>query len=313
MKRIVFIIFFFITYTNQLFAFKRARAFEVGRNYSLSEKWIQIAKSEQQAIHLLIEHLEKSKTGKFVIEAARKKAQEVDQDIESLIVAGEGSFLDSTLVRKFSPHTPGKIDYISKSKINLNRNLNVKNALLDLIHELTHFGFREVFNPYKDEFEVVSFIKSTIEGKGGEVEAYLVECQVGKELIYGDSIGQSGCYDIYSQEVGKFSKVKAKQIFYQIGMYFDEFKDLIKQLGGEFNQFKYVSREEGGPVSSVHAVPYPIAAIKEYVEIQKRVCQNDSKRVSLLKASLLRGPPQSNSKQYSEFFQNFRKRCSVYQ
>lgn len=313
MKRAALMTLFFFLFNSNAFAFRRARSYEVGRTYSLSEKWVQIAKTEQKSISVLIEHLERSKTGKFIIDVARQKAYKNSQTLESIIIPGDGSYLDSTLVRKFSPHTPGKVTYHSKSKIYLNRSLSVKNALLDLIHEMTHFAFRKVFNPYRDEFEVVSFVQSTIEGKGGEVDAYLVECQVGKELIFGDSIGQSGCYHIYSHEVGQFSRVKAKQIFYQVGPYYDEFNNLIDQLNGEPNKFKYISREQGGPVSSVHAVPYPIAAIKEYVEIKKRVCQNDSKRVSLLKASLLRGPAELNSKQYANFFQNFRKRCPLYQ
>ena len=63
--------------------------------------------------------------------------------------------------------------------------------------------------PGPPDRELDKFIKSTIDGKGGEVEAYLVECQVAKELIYKQSIGQSNCYNIYNQAKGKFSRSMA--------------------------------------------------------------------------------------------------------
>ena len=65
-----------------------------------------------------------------------------------------------------------------RSEIRLNRELSMADALLDLAHELTHFVQREIFNPYSLQFSALQFLEESIEGQGGEAQAYISECKV---------------------------------------------------------------------------------------------------------------------------------------
>ncbi len=113
-----------------------------------------------------------------------------------MVKVGDSSLTDTTLVRKFSPHSPEHVIYESRSVVYISRHLAWDDALLDLAHELTHYVYRESFNPYAESFNAKDFIKGTIEGKGGEVQAFLTECRVLKELFSSRVQSRSHCLKI---------------------------------------------------------------------------------------------------------------------
>ena len=281
-----FILFFFCV--QNVFAgsfFKRERVVTIDNGVDLHSRkaWTNLKKNNREAIAVLIQELAKSKTGERIILKAQKKAREEGLTLLDVIKPGKGSITDTTLVRKFSPLYPDKIIYESRSKVFLNVNLYPMDALLDLAHELTHYTFREPFNPYRENFKVQDFIVSTVEGVGGEVEAYLVECQVMQELFPGELSDRSRCQNIYDSQKHGFSKEAGVKQFYRVGKFIKEFQQQLQKHKLEESQFPEATDLDGPFISSAYGLPYPLAAIYEYEGIMKKVCENDQKRLVILK------------------------------
>ena len=242
--------------------------------------WMDFTSSEETNLKKLIELLSRSSTGDKLIKEASYKASLVGQTIFDVVKVGEGSLTDTTLVRKFSPHSPEHVIYESRSVVYLNRHLTWDDALLDLAHELTHFVYREGFNPYAETFNAKDFIKSTIEGHGGEVQAFLTECRVLRELFSTKRQGRSNCQKI-QDEAGHLSYRKAVELFYHVGEYYASFhKQLSKrEIASSFSELK---PEKINFVSSAYGVPYPLAALMEYDLVISKVCENDKKRLAYM-------------------------------
>lgn len=266
-----------------------------------NKNWRSLRDTEEDSIKYLIELLSSSKMGKMVIKEANQKARNLGQTLWDVIKVGNNSITDTTLIRKFSPSNPNSVAYESRSIVYLNKDLSTFNAILDLAHELTHFTKREAFNPYRVNFSLKDFIKSTVEGKGGEVEAYLTECQVLLEMFPKNIWNNSKCEKVYDQKSKQFSMNLGILEFYRIGEYFEEFKKLEKLGILTPEEFPYLN--DKGPIfiSSAWGLPYPVAAIKEFKTILKKVCRNDRKRLDLMKDELKRGPASNSSNSYKEY------------
>ena len=229
---------------------------------SASKTWSEYTTSEELNLRKLLELLSRSTTGERLIKEATYKAAQSGMTIHDVIKVGEGSLTDTTLVRKFNPHAPEHVIYESKSIVYLNRHLTWDDALLDLAHELTHYVYRESFNPYADNFNAKDFIRGTIEGQGGEVQAFLTECRVLEELFSRNVQSRSHCKNI-KDENGQVSFVKAVELFYHVGNYYDSFSQKLakRELASAFSELK---DEKINFVSSAYGVPYPVAALMEY-------------------------------------------------
>ena len=247
------------------------------------KRWAKLYSNEKKSIQKLLNILRKSSTGRKILTLAQKKAFKNGNNLINLIEGGKVSLTDTTLVRKFSPKRPEKVFLSTRSKIFLDRSLNVVDALLDLSHELTHFALRNQFNPYRDTFLLKRFVKEMIEGKGGEVEAYLIECRVFKELFPRLFEERSSCRKIYNKDKGYFSRKKSVSKFYQVGKYLRTFRDELNSFELGVSDFPQISGKPSFFISSSYGLPYPLAAIREYSSILKRVCRNDLRRLQLFK------------------------------
>jgi hypothetical protein len=272
--------------------------------------WLELGKSERESIESLIRILERSPTGLKLLQAASLKARETGRTLSDVIAAGEGSLTDTTLTRRFTPEAPDQVIYESRSVVYLNRRLNVREAILDLAHELTHFTYREPFNPYTNKFTLKSFVRSTVEGEGGEVEAFMMECQVLFELFPEESQSRSHCQQVVDPTSGKLSKARGIENFYRIGAYRDHF---VKEMS-EFNLAKddlpMLSGLEPLFISSAWGLPYPVAAFREYVTIMGRACENDMKRLEILRTAIARAPASmESSMRYHQMQRDYDTRC----
>ncbi len=247
-----------------------------------NKRWVDVYKDQDQNVAYLIETLERSQKGKELLELAQSKARKNGFDINSLIIPDIGSITDTTLTRKFSESRPDKVKYFTRSKIHINRELSVTSAVLDLAHELTHFIYRDAFNPYSNKFTIDKFIVSTIEGKGGEVEAYINECKILTELFSGMDQEQSKCSEIRNPD-GSYSRRLGAKLFYQVGSFKSKFHNILELFGVEEKKFQVVSNETPSFISSAYGEPYPYAALKEFVNVVRKACQNDEKRVVLFR------------------------------
>lgn len=284
-----------------------------------NDSWYDHKLGERESIRTVIRHIQKSKTGRVILSKAQKKASKRGQTLIDIISVGEGSLTDTTLIRKFSPDSPDKIFYESKSHVYLNRDLTFLNASLDLAHELTHYTYRDAFNPYRSQFSLDAFVKSTIEGKGGEVDAYLVECKVMGELYPGRLRKQSNCARVLDNNTGKLSKNLAVKEFYKVGEYYKEITKYFNMYGSSIRNLKSVSNDEGLFISSAYSLPYPLAAVKEYISIMDRACYNDRKRLSIFQkrvtgrviASTSYSAPK-RKKMYESLKKSYKNRCYMF-
>lgn len=280
----------------------------VSGGMTASRSWMDYTSSAELNLKKLLELLSRSQTGEKLIKEAAYKASRTGLVLEDVIKVGESSLTDTTLVRKFSPHSPEHVIYESRSVVYINRNLNWDDALLDLAHELTHYVYREGFNPYSDAFNAKDFIKSTIEGSGGEVQAFLMECKVLRELFSSKVHSRSNCQKI-EDSAGQLSFSRAVELFYHVGSYFDGFHNQLQKrsIASSFSDLK---AEKINFISSAYGVPYPVAALMEYDLVVNKVCENDKKRLAYMQQGPKRGPA-SESLEHNKFVQNYSNRCGT--
>jgi hypothetical protein len=276
--------------------------------------WIKLGETEQKSVQILLNILKNSPTGSEILNKAHKRAQQLGEDFEDVVLAGDGSLTDTTLIRRFSPASPNEMEYETRSKVYVNRRLRVVDAVLDLAHELTHYSFRTPFNPYDKNFTLQGFVKSTVEGTGGEVEAFLIECQVLDELFAQEAAQRENCQKIIDPKTGRFSKQLGVEYFYRVGAHMPGFKREMQDYQLKLNDFPHLSKGQALFISSAWGLPYPVAAFKEYVTIMGRACENDLKRLSLLKNRLTRSPASfSESKTYQKMHSDFSGRCQQFE
>lgn len=242
--------------------------------------WMEYTDSEEINFKRLFSLLERSPAGEKIMKDASKKAARLGLTLADIVKVGDGSLTDTTLVRKFNPRSPEVVVYETKSVVYLNRHLAWDDALLDLAHELTHYTHRNSFNPYEDSFNARDFIRSTIEGEGGEVEAFLTECQVAKELFSRTGQLRSNCRKIETSE-GRLSFERAVNLFYHVGPYFDSFHKKLSEKSLD-TAFSGLSAGKINFISSAYGVPYPIAALMEFESVMNKVCENDRKRLAYM-------------------------------
>ena len=276
----------------------------VDMNLPIGAKWLNESRDDEISVRYLIQLLERSRIGEELIQLTKKKAASQGKTLFDIIHPGHTSITNTTLTRRFSLNHPDRILYETNSTIVINRNLSVINALLDLAHELIHYIHREPFNPYGKNFTVKEFIHSTVEGKGGEVDAYLTECRVLDELFPGQTGYKSNCGRI--RRNGVFSKELAVREFYQLGTYMDNFMHQMKIHHLIPQDFPLISKKQALFISSAHGLPYPLAALKEYASILNTTCQNDLKRLSLFKS---RRNPAMSDPLYLKLKKTYRTRC----
>ena len=272
----------------------------------LHRLWVDHYKENKANLDVLFSYLEKSDTAKSLLAKAHKKAKRLGRPLHKLIEQGKNSLTDTTLRRRFWKSRPEKIEYHLSARILLNRELSTAHAVLDLAHELVHFTQRKDFNPYSSPFTIQQFLTLTIEGKGGEVEASLAECQVAEELFPDLKSTQKQCGRI-RQDDGSYSRLLAIQLFYQVGQHYPKISQVLGYWKINSQIFPFMSPETPAFISSTSHTPYPLEALKEYLTILEKSCHNERRRLTLLSAS--RAPASSSIfiKEQKKYFQ----RCSL--
>ena len=271
-----------------------------------NKKWYKNDSSEKESVKHLLKQLVRSELGKELVIAANKKAKEQGDKLFDILKAGSGSLTDTTLIRKFSVNNPDEIEFESRSLVYINKDLSQYDALLDLAHELTHFVYRKSFNPYQMNFTLTEFIKSTVEGEGGEARAFLTECRIQKELFASQTATRQNCQKIKDLDTMEFSFPKAVGHFYEVGSHYEKFKETLFKFNIE-NSFEMVSSKKATFISSAYGMPYPVAAFEEYLTVLNKVCENDKKRIGYMKMNTeaSRSPASINKIEL-----DFKKRCS---
>lgn len=287
--------------------------FDIDESLNFNEPWYRSGRSDEDNFRRLVDGLKTISTGKKVIAKATEKAAQQGLTLFDVVAIGDGSLTDTTLIRRFSASNPASVMYETRSKVYLNKHLKTLDALLDFAHELTHYTYREPFNPYDSRFHIKDFIKSTVEGRGGEVDAYMVECKVLLELMPVAGFGRSNCQKVFDQKLGSVSKELGIQEFYKVGNHYDNLKKDLDKFAVAAEELPQASNSEALFISSAWGLPYPVAAVKEYVNIMDRVCKNDQNRITLMQNKLGRNPASVDSskdtKDFRLMFEDFKSRC----
>jgi hypothetical protein len=256
----------------------------------LGHPWTSIHHQEKESIRGMLNYLLRSPNAKKVMAAARRKAASYGKTLVDVIDGGDVSLTDTTLIRRFYRDHPNQVMMESRSKIFLNRHLNAFDAMLDLIHELTHFAYRHDFNPYRLDFSLENFITSIIEGEGGEVDAYLTECRVVQDLFPKRLASGDSCHQVFDPQTRKLSRKWGIKQFYRIGQFYPHYQDLLLRHKVPASSFPHLSSQEPIFISSAYSLPYPVAAVKEYLAIVNRTCANESNRIKALNVTGSRTP-----------------------
>ena len=251
----------------------------------LNTKWSTFHQRHDQNIKRVLNLISyKSETGQELVSRFEKKAIEMGKTVDEVIIASEGSFTDSTILRSFKEHSPLEVLYNTKVRINLNKELPTYYAVLDLAHEMVHFLKRQNLNPYIDQFSVADFIHNSIEGDGGEVDAFMLECIIDREVFGKNRYLREKCEK--SQVDGRVSKEQVTKEFYKLGNYFKVLSDELLKSGINVSEsFPYLSRTEPSFISSVHSMPYPLAGYFEFKMIKGVACKNEKRRYQYIFSS----------------------------
>jgi hypothetical protein len=317
LKSLTILLLYFLTSSAFSKSFeRRARVIHIDSKESWSRAWYNPKIADRFSIDSLVRALSKSRTGKAILKKSEKKANSHGLTLDDIIVVGSSSLTDTTLIRKFSPSNPTEITYETRSKVYVNKSLSFRDAVLDLAHELTHYSYREPFNPYVTQFTVDQFVTSVIEGRGGEVDAYIIECKVLKELRPSTFKSTSNCRNVVDPNSGHLSKDLGVKKFYEIGDYEDSLTEILDKYGWTKNKFPKVKKGDALYISSAYGLPYPVAAVSEYTAIMGKACQNDYNRLTLMRERIAgtdgRSPASSLHGSFSKLFSSYRSRCSQF-
>jgi hypothetical protein len=229
--------------------------------------------------------LEKSQTGHSMIEKAMRVWNlQSREEFEKRLKWGTSSRTDAVLIRHYDEET-GKISRERQVTIYLRQNQSAEDLMLDLAHELVHATARPSWDPYDPNLTAGAYIRATIEGEGGEVEAVRVECQVSNE-VFGEkssSPSASRCLKYVTAEGASSgsssdkSEVtqKIRQDFYRVGHWMG---DLRRKLGDEKTLFPLLSGSRPALYSSTGGTPYPVALYEEYRQMTAVACENTRRR-----------------------------------
>jgi hypothetical protein len=291
MKRLIGCFILALFYSFSVFAVSAPSLyFEYRNSHGAWVKSTQNHKQRKQLIQSMLDWINESDSGKQIIMGAKKRAISIyKKDLIDLISVGKNSVTDSTVLRRFYAQSPHQVSYEFRSSIFLSADLNYSHAMIDLAHELTHFAYKPLVNPYENFDHPVDFIRKVIEGSGGEAEAFINECNVGRELLGEKFLKQGLCKHFVNLELKEVDREKVLKGFYALGEYKDQFLMAINQIGRNLSTlpetvvtyFPYASNENTYLISSAYNLPYPLAAIEEFQKIKANICRSEWKRISM--------------------------------
>jgi hypothetical protein len=204
---------------------------------------------------------------------------------------GAASRTDAVLTRQFHPST-GEESRTRDVFIVLKRGQSLTDLVLDLAHELTHAVTPPAWDPYDAGLSATGYIRASLEGAGGEVDALLAECRVGQELGLTQGASAQRCRRYLgartSLGIYELDREKVRKDFYRVGRWFSE---LNQRIGAEtaLAAFPDLSAESPQLYSSTGHTPYPLALLREYDEITVIACENTRRRLSLMPGTAGRG------------------------
>ncbi len=202
------------------------------------------------------------------------KATTADQLLEHLRPS-EVSRTDSVLVRRYDPARGNEIRE-RQVVVYVRQDQSQPATVLDLAHELVHATATPSWDPYDPKLTAGRYVRISIEGAGGEMEAVTSECEVGQENPKLIEEATPRCEAYWRTTKPGVDPERVREDFYRVGQWMDW---VAKQLGPERAGFTRLSPKAPRLYSSTGRAPYPVSLIQEYREITAIACENSRKRI----------------------------------
>ena len=290
-----------------------ARAEEAHSPDWWQERWVAAgARDHEEARELkrMLDLLASTMIGGALLEEAKSR----DPGFLDRIKVGDHSITETVFSRSFSLHD-GKETIERENYLTVSRNLSRRDAVLDLGHELTHFIFRAPASPYKLGGSLEDFIRDGIEGLGGELDAFVMECRISIELETTKRLPAHPICPRYRRAKSGAQAVDreaARMDFYRVGGF----------LAGLKAKALSIREISGSPVvftSSYAKAPYPVALTAEFRDVRRAACENNSKKAALIAREASRrklgrepsGSSDSLAKERARLKRFARENCSV--
>lgn len=224
--------------------------------------------------------LKESQSGLALIQAAESRWEiPAKKAWSDQVQFGPVSRTDAVLTRELDPRT-GREKRERIVTIFLKRGQSPSAVALDLAHELTHALAGQSWDPYDPELTAGKYIRSAIEGPGGEVDAVMRECQIEQELAKQGAIkSRSRCarYRAHTKEGPSFDRTRVLADFYRVGEWRTQ---MLVRLGSEAREFRGMTADKPTLYSSTGNAPYPVALYMEFSELNRVACDNTKRRMS---------------------------------
>lgn len=249
----------------------------LGQNLAWGSPYAGASQRGESRILTAIEMLQHVPSGRALLaQAVRAWKLSSAQELTQVLHPGAASRTDAVLTRHYSPSSGTEIRE-REVTIYVREDQSLDNMVLDIAHEMVHATSRPAYDPYDPELTVGRYIKTAIEGEGGEVSAVLVECQVALELSRNFGMNPHRCRGYLSGDQRQVDARRIKADFYRVGKWDGEIK---KTLGSEATLFPELSTESPRLFSSTGNAPYPAALLHEFQALTQIACENSKRRVS---------------------------------
>jgi hypothetical protein len=223
-------------------------------------------------------------TGRALITRAEKAWKlNSSEALLKVVKPGPASRTDAVLTRHYNPSSGEEVRE-REITIYVRQDQSLDNIILDIAHEMVHATSRPVSDPYDPELTAGRYIKNSIEGEGGEVQAVTTECQVALELSNQFGITTRRCRGYFGAGSQKVDAKKIRDDFYRVGKWGN---DLAKTLGTEIKLFPQLSSDAPKLYSSTGNAPYPTALLREFQQLTQIACENSKRRADSLRGRSL--------------------------
>lgn len=235
-------------------------------------------------IHTAINLLMRVPSGRALITHALKAwKMDSSESLLKVVKAGPASRTDAVLTRHYNPSSGEEVRE-REITIYVRQDQSLDNVVLDIAHEMVHATSRPGWDPYDPELTAGRYIKNSIEGEGGEVQAVTTECQVASELSTYYGFATRRCRGYIGGNSNHVDVEKIRADFYRVGKWGG---DLAKVLGTEIKLFPKLSSDAPKLYSSTGNAPYPAALLREFQQLTQIACENSKRRADSLRGRSL--------------------------
>ncbi len=238
--------------------------------------------AQQWTVAEVLKNLASTPTGSQIVSSANAVALGMGANLLQIVVPGNFSATSTNFIFRFNPQNPVETLTELQVTVILDKNVPLDEATWHLAHELTHFVRQDLANPYdlNNPISAIEDIVETIEGKGGEVDAFIVGCRVFDELT-GGLVQHPICSEMTDGD-GEIDREEVVKRYYRVGPYYQDFVRELDARGVSPTALPHLSDEASFFNSQGSQFPYPIAIFMGYLHEMRQVCATHNRRLQLM-------------------------------